>query len=512
MRATSSLRSWCTARSLRWLGTSQSSTPGPVSTRGDAHARELAHDVGGREREPEQAIGALDAQRDARRRGRGVAARLDGTRRDRAARELGEQPRRAVGRARDPRAVDAALEAIRRLAVQPVPARGEPHRGRVEVRALDQHVGGRLGDLALGAAHHARDRDRALRVRDHEIGGVELARLAVERRDRLAGRRAPHADLAARDLREVERVQRLAELEHHRVGRVDHVVDRAEARRLEPRAQRRRRRPDAHAAHDPADVVEAVVARVDRDRDRVGRAGGPDSAASVGGSRSAPPNSARTSRATPSSDAVSPRFGVIPSSSTRSPTGAASGSAAPTRAPGSSTQIPASFGSSPSASSRREQIIPSRHDAAQLRLARSAVPSGSRAPGSATATFWPAATFGAPHTIVRGAPSPTSTRHTESRSAFGCRSQRVDAADGDRREIGADAPRRPRPRSRRHREAIGERAIARQIDELGEPRERQPHQICPSTRRSPSNRWRRCGIPNRRIAVRSMPMPNAKPW
>ena len=39
----------------------------------------------------------------------------------------------------------------------------------------------------------------------------------------------------------------------------------------------------------------------------------------------------------------------------------------------------------------------------------SVAPSGITAPGSATATVWPAATFGAPHTIVWGSPRPTST-------------------------------------------------------------------------------------------------------
>src|SRR5579884_2711612 len=48
------------------------------------------------------------------------------------------------------------------------------------------------------------------------------------------------------------------------------------------------------------------------------------------------------------------------------------------------------------------------------------VPSGITAPGLATATIWPAATFGAPQTICRGAPSPASTAQTLSRSARGC--------------------------------------------------------------------------------------------
>ena len=43
-----------------------------------------------------------------------------------------------------------------------------------------------------------------------------------------------------------------------------------------------------------------------------------------------------------------------------------------------------------------------------------------RAPGSATATVWPASTLGAPQTIVRGSPSPVSTVQTLSRSASGC--------------------------------------------------------------------------------------------
>ena len=40
------------------------------------------------------------------------------------------------------------------------------------------------------------------------------------------------------------------------------------------------------------------------------------------------------------------------------------------------------------------------------------VPSGMTAPGRATATVWPAATFGAPQTICAGSSSPTSTVQT----------------------------------------------------------------------------------------------------
>ena len=64
----------------------------------------------------------------------------------------------------------------------------------------------------------------------------------------------------------------------------------------------------------------------------------------------------------------------------------------------SSTMIPS--WSVPIATSSSARIIPS--DATPRSLAAlSCVPSGMTAPGRATATVWPAATFGAPQTIVR---------------------------------------------------------------------------------------------------------------
>ena len=72
-----------------------------------------------------------------------------------------------------------------------------------------------------------------------------------------------------------------------------------------------------------------------------------------------------------------------------------------------------------SSSSASERIIPSETDPRSF--ARSSVrPSGSTAPGSATATVAPAPKFQAPQTIWRGSSSPTSTRQSWSRSAFGC--------------------------------------------------------------------------------------------
>ena len=78
----------------------------------------------------------------------------------------------------------------------------------------------------------------------------------------------------------------------------------------------------------------------------------------------------------------------------------------------------------PISSSFSARIIPS--ETTPRSFARlSFVPSGMTAPGVATATVWPAATFGAPQTIVAGPSpsperSPRSTVHTRRRSASGC--------------------------------------------------------------------------------------------
>src|SRR5207237_574759 len=70
--------------------------------------------------------------------------------------------------------------------------------------------------------------------------------------------------------REVEGVQRLAALEHHVVGDVDHVVDRAHAETLEPAAHPQRRRTDLHSTHDARHVTVAQSAVADLHTDTIG--------------------------------------------------------------------------------------------------------------------------------------------------------------------------------------------------------------------------------------------------
>ena len=136
---------------------------------------------------------------------------------------------------------------------------------RLEVRRLEEHRRRRLADLGLLAAHDPGERDGAVGVGDHEIVGDELARDAVERRQLLAGRGAANDDLAAVQRREVERVQRVPEREHHVVGHVDDVRDRPLAGQEEPRPQPLRRLADRHALEQPADVARAAFEVVDPD-------------------------------------------------------------------------------------------------------------------------------------------------------------------------------------------------------------------------------------------------------
>ena len=167
--------------------------------------------------------------------------------------------------------------------------------------------------------------------------------------------------------------------------------------------------------------------------------------------------------------------------------------------------------SSATSSSAAERIIPCDSTPRSFALP-SFAPPGIVAPGSATGTVWPASTLGAPQTIVRGSPSPVSTVQTLSRSASGCFSRvstrpttKPSALGGPtlttrstsvpviaRRSASSPAP---RPGSQYSRS-----------QENGHP-----HRNCPSIRTSLSKKRRRSGTPWRSIAIRSTPMPKAKP-
>ena len=112
-------------------------------------------------------------------------------------------------------------------------------------------------------------------------------------------------------------------------------------------------------------------------------------------------------------------------------------------------------------------------------------PSSSTVPGSATATVSPAPKFQAPHTIWRGSPSPTSTRVSCSRSAFGCLPASTHEP-GDDQLLDAVHRRQAAPLDAldlvaRERELRDELVQRRQLREVvGQPLQRNLHRTAPA--------------------------------
>jgi hypothetical protein len=191
----------------------------------------------------EEAVHARRAEADVLARGH-ARARQDRARHGGAAGQLGEQGGGVGEDVGDGARIDPALEAVAGLGVHGVTARGAAHAARGEVRALQQHARGAGADLAVGSAHHPGQTHRALAVGDHQVVRVELALDAVEGHQNFAFARAAHLDPRAPHALQVEGVHRLAELQQHQVGDVDHVGDGAYAQALQAVAQPIRRRPD----------------------------------------------------------------------------------------------------------------------------------------------------------------------------------------------------------------------------------------------------------------------------
>ncbi len=158
-------------------------------------------------------------------------------------------------------------------------------------------------------------------------------------------------------------------------------------------------------------------------------------------------------------------------------------------------------------SSSAARIIPSEATPRSFAL-RSFSPPGIRAPGSATATVWPAPTLGAPQTIVRGPSSPTSTVQTRSRSASGCWTASVtlpmtklSGDGGPTTSIRSTSV--PVITSRSASSAGVTPGSQYSLSQLV----RDSHENCSSIRTSLSKKRRRSGMPWRSIATRSIPRP-----
>ena len=138
---------------------------------------------------------------------------------------------------------------------------------------------------------------------------------------------------------------------------------------------------------------------------------------------------------------------------------------------------------------------------------------GRTAPGRATGTRWPAAMFVAPQTISSGSPEPTVTRVSDSRSASRMLLDGEELADDDVLPVGAP----PLDALDLHPEqgqALGQ-LLRRQldVDVLAQPATAGPSpellqeaQVVLHVQAQVADRS------GARFAIRSTPMPKAKPW
>ena len=180
-----------------------------------------------------------------------------------------QEPREVAGRGGRERRREALLEARRGIGAQPEPRGRAPDGERVEGRHLEQQAARVAPDLRGQAAHDARERHGLVTRADQQIGGSEGVLLAVEGRDAFPGTRVAHQDALSRQVLGVERVARLAQIEHHEVGEIDQHVDRALAHREQQPLQ-----PGGEASARAPSISSAQVAGTGagRDADREGRA------------------------------------------------------------------------------------------------------------------------------------------------------------------------------------------------------------------------------------------------
>ncbi len=164
------------------------------------------------------------------------------------------------GRAQRQLGIDAAFESVRTFGAQGVAFRASRDAHRIEVGRLEKYVGRGVTDLTRRAAHDARESEHVVVAVDDDAvltgvpqspsGGRELALDAIEGHERFTGTGASRAERPTGDVLRVVGVRRLAEFEHHQIGRVDHVGDRSHPRALDARDDPRGRRNDLDVTKD----------------------------------------------------------------------------------------------------------------------------------------------------------------------------------------------------------------------------------------------------------------------
>ena len=457
------------------------------------------------QRRPEQPVHAGGSEGDVRR------CWLDGIRiddagGDRAARPFGDQAGRAIGAEPGQARLDALLEPQARLGPEGV-AEGRPADAhRVEDGRLDDDVRRRGSDLGAGPAHDAGDGERPGRVGDEQRLGMQLADDVVEGLEAFTRRRPAHHDPPVVHGGRVERVDRLAQLDHHVVAGIDDVADRAHAGGQQAHLHRIGRRADADAAHPATDEPRAQVRLHDVDDE---------------------PLSGRTARLLD----LGRREPQRPTGHGRDLAGQAhdrEGVAAVGLDVDVQHDIAEEVGQGDADRRvRRQDEDPVRVRGHAQLVARAEHPVADHA--HLLGSLDPAVARqhgpgqGDRHALAGG--DVRRAAHDVERFAApdGHPGQRQAVRPGmllDRQQLADDhvpPVRAPAVDALdlhpQQRQALGE-ALRRQVevDELAQPAERDPHRNCSRKRRSFSMYRRRSPTPWRRFAIRSTPIPNAKPW
>ena len=225
----------------------------------EIHCFELPARLVGVHGQPQQARASAGAKPQGSRLRRGVIASARGGLTN-VGRHLAQQAQEA-GRGREPDLrIHPALVASRGLRGQSQLRRAAAHATWLEPGAFEQDRGRLVRDLGVRPSHHAGDRHRTALVGDDQDLGVEGARLAVERDERLPLPRAPHANRGTLELPQVEGVKRLSELEQDEIRGIHHVVDRALPHRRQAADDRARRGPDPDLLHDLRQVARTAFA------------------------------------------------------------------------------------------------------------------------------------------------------------------------------------------------------------------------------------------------------------
>src|SRR5208282_62834 len=151
-------------------------------------------------------------------------------------------------------------------------ASGAANRDGIKPGAFDQHVFRGKGDFRFRSAHHATaDGSRAITIANQRHVWLQLTFDAIQRDHFFAGPGAPDNNSVVAHFVVVERVNGIAEFQHHVIGDVDDVADAGGACGSEAVFQPGRRRLNLDVANHPCGVTAAELRRIDLNGNRVAR-------------------------------------------------------------------------------------------------------------------------------------------------------------------------------------------------------------------------------------------------